>query len=156
MGFRNDGKQTLYDGKTGKMYKALIFTGISYYLKLDHMVANKIHARSRGPVALLTKQPTEGRAKMGGLRIGEMEQQCLIGHGAVLTLKERFDSDNIKMPVCSKCGLVANHDITKNRVYCPVCKESEIVWIETSYAFKLTLDELKSMGTYPKIVPEEI
>jgi len=156
MGFRDDGKQTLYDGRTGEIYEAMIFTGISYYLKLDHMVANKIHARSRGPVALLTKQPTEGRSKRGGLRIGEMEQQCLVGHGAVLTLKERFDSDTVKIPMCSKCGLVASYDVIKNRTFCPICKDSDVLWVQTSYAFKLALDELKSMNIYPKITTEEI
>ena len=156
LGFRDDGKQVLYNGKTGEVFKVLIFTGISYYLKLDHMVADKIHARSRGPVTLLTKQPTEGRAKRGGLRIGEMEQQCLIGHGAALTLKERFDSDKTMIPICSKCGLIAIYDINKNRGYCTTCKDSEIVWVETSYAFKLTLDELKSIGIYTKLVTEEL
>ena len=156
MGFRDDGKERLYDGRTGKQYEVLIFTGISYYMKLDHMVANKIHARSRGPVTLLTKQPTEGRAKRGGLRIGEMEQQCLVGHGAALTLKERFDSDNTKIPICKKCGLVAIHDVVKNRTYCSICKDSEIAWVETAYAFKLTADEMKSMIIYPKIVTEEL
>jgi DNA-directed RNA polymerase subunit B' len=156
MGFRDDGKETLYDGRTGKQFEVLIFTGLSYYMKLDHMVANKIHARSRGPVTLLTKQPTEGRAKRGGLRIGEMEQQCLVGHGAVLTLKERFDSDTTKIPICKRCGLVAIHDVVKNRTYCGVCKESEIAWVETAYAFKLTADEMKSMIIYPKIVTEEL
>lgn len=156
MGFRDDGKQTLYDGKTGKMYDVLIFTGLCYYFKLDHMVTDKIHARSRGPVTLLTKQPTEGRAKRGGLRLGEMEQQCILGHGAALTLKERFDSDATTIPVCSKCGLLAIYDVSKNKTYCPVCKNSEIAWINTSYAFKLMLDELKSMGIYPRMVPEEI
>jgi len=156
MGFRDDGKEALYDGRTGKQFEVLIFTGISYYMKLDHMVANKIHARSRGPVTLLTKQPTEGRAKRGGLRIGEMEQQCLVGHGAALTLKERFDSDTTKIPICKRCGLVAIHDVVKNRTYCGVCKESEIAWVETSYAFKLTADEMKSMIIYPKIVTEEL
>ena len=156
MGFRDDGKQTLYDGKTGKKYDVLIFTGISYYLKLDHMVSDKIHARSRGPVTLLTKQPTEGRAKRGGLRLGEMEQQCLVAHGAALTLKERFDSDKTKIPICNKCGLIAIFDAAKNKTYCPTCKDSEVVWVETSYAFKLLLDELKSMCIYPKLAAEEI
>jgi DNA-directed RNA polymerase subunit B' len=156
MGFRDDGKETLYDGRTGKQFDVLIFTGLSYYMKLDHMVANKIHARSRGPVTLLTKQPTEGRAKRGGLRIGEMEQQCLVGHGAALTLKERFDSDTTKIPICKRCGMVAIHDVVKNRTYCGTCKESEIAWVETSYAFKLTADEMKAMIIYPKIVTEEL
>jgi DNA-directed RNA polymerase subunit B' len=155
-GFRDDGKQTMYDGKTGRKFDVLIFTGISYYLKLDHMVADKIHARSRGPVTLLTKQPTEGRAKRGGLRLGEMEQQCLIAHGAALALKERFDSDKTSVPICTKCGLIAIHDVIKNRNSCPVCKDSETVWVETSYAFKLMLDEVKSMGVFPKIGTEEI
>jgi len=152
MGFRDDGKETLYDGKSGKMYKVLIFTGLSYYMKLDHMVANKIHARSRGPVTLLTKQPTEGRAKRGGLRVGEMEQQCLLGHGAALTLKERFDSDKSSFPICRKCGMVATYDVVRGKVYCSVCKNSDVAWITTSYAFKLTLDEFKSMGIYPKMI----
>ncbi|MBI4175936.1 MAG: DNA-directed RNA polymerase subunit B [Candidatus Aenigmarchaeota archaeon] len=156
LGFRDDGKEVLYDGKSGKAYEVMIFTGVSYYLKLDHMVANKIYARSRGPVTLLTKQPTEGRAKRGGLRIGEMEQQCLVGHGAALTLKERFDSDKTSIPLCKKCGLIAIFDIVNNKAYCGNCKESEIVWVDTSYAFKLTMDEMKSMGIYPKISTEEV
>jgi len=150
-GFRDDGKETLYDGRTGKAYEVMIFTGISFYLKLDHMVANKLHARARGPVTLLTRQPTEGRAKRGGLRLGEMEQQCLVAHGAAMTLKERFDSDQTLIPMCEGCGMVAIFDKAKNRSSCPVCKESKISWVETSYAFKLFLDEVKSMGIYPKL-----
>ena len=156
LGFRDDGKEILYCGRTGEAYEVLIFTGILYYLKLDHMVANKIHVRSRGPVTLLTRQPTEGRSKRGGLRIGEMEQQCLVGHGAVLTLKERFDSDSVEIPICKNCGLIAIHDKIKNRTYCQICKDSEIMWIKTSYAFKLMIDELKSACIYPKINLKEI
>jgi len=156
LGFRDDGKQTLYNGRTGEKYDVLIFTGITYYMKLDHMVTDKMYARSRGPVTLLTKQPTEGKAKKGGLRLGEMEQQCILGHGAALTLKERFDSDKTYIYICKKCGLMATFDVTKNKAYCSVCKGSDIARIETSYAFKLTLDELKSMNIYPKIYVEEI
>jgi DNA-directed RNA polymerase subunit B' len=156
LGFRDDGKETLYDGRTGKPFDVMIFTGLTYYMKLDHMVADKIHARSKGPVTLLTRQPTEGRSKRGGLRLGEMEQQCLVGHGAALTLKERFSSDETTIPICKKCGLIAVYDKTKNKTQCQVCKESGVLWVNTSYAFKLTLDEFKSIGIYPKLRVEEL
>jgi DNA-directed RNA polymerase subunit B' len=154
-GFRNDGKETMYDGKSGKKYEAQIFIGNCFYQKLDHLVSNKIHARSRGPVTLLTKQPTEGRSKEGGLRLGEMEKDCLIAHGAVLALKERFDSDKSIVPICSECGLVGIHDKIKNKNVCPVCGETKIFEVEMSYAFKLMLDELKSMLIYPKVIVKE-
>jgi DNA-directed RNA polymerase subunit B len=150
-GFRDDGKETIYDGVTGKMLEGRILVGPCYYQKLHHMVANKLQARARGPVTLLTKQPTAGRAKQGGLRLGEMEKDCLIGHGAALLLKERFSSDKFKFPVCQKCGLIANDDYVKGKRYCPVCKKSKIIDIEISYAFKLMLDELKCMGIYPRL-----
>jgi DNA-directed RNA polymerase subunit A' len=153
-GFRNDGKETMYDGRTGKRFDAQIFIGSCFYQKLDHLVSNKIHARSRGPVALLTKQPTEGRSKEGGLRLGEMEKDCLIAHGAALTLKERFDSDKTTIPICTECGMVAIHDRIKNRKYCTLCGNSKIVNVEMVYAFKLMLDELKSMLIHPKLVIE--
>ncbi len=156
LGFRDDGKQTLYDGRTGKKYEVMIFTGLSYYMKLDHMVADKIHARSRGPVTLLTRQPTEGRAKRGGLRLGEMEQQCLVGHGAALVLKERFDSDKTMIPICKKCGMMAIHDVVKNKSTCAHCKSTEVAWVETAYAFKLTLDEMMSMGVMTNLEVEEV
>jgi len=154
-GFRNDGKETFYDGQTGKKLIGQIFVGSAFYQKLDHLVSNKIHARSKGPVTLLTKQPTEGKSKKGGLRLGEMEKDCLIAQGASLVLKERFDSDRTRVPVCKDCGLVAINDRIKNRKYCPVCGGSKIVDLEMSYAFKLLLDELKSMLIYPKMVIKE-
>lgn len=154
-GFRNDGKEIMYDGRTGKRFESQIFIGSAFYQKLDHLVSNKIHARSRGPVTLLTKQPTEGRSKEGGLRLGEMEKDCLIAHGASLVLKERFDSDKTTISVCSVCGLVAIQDKIKNKKICPIDGESKIYDVQISYAFKLMLDELKSMLIYPKIVVGE-
>ncbi len=150
-GFRDDGKELIYNGETGDAYEARIMVGPIFYQKLHHMVANKIHARARGPITLLTRQPTEGRAKEGGLRLGEMEKDCLIAHGTALLLHERFSSDLTKIPICEQCGLPALEDKVKGKVYCPVCKDSKIKYVEISYAFKLMLDELKSMGIYPKI-----
>ena len=151
-GFRPDGKEVMYDGKTGKKLKAEVFIGTSFYQKLDHLVSNKIHARSRGPVTLLTKQPTEGRSKEGGLRLGEMEKDCLLAHGAALTLKERFDSDKTVVPICTECGMPAVYDRIRNRYFCPIHGEkAKIVNVEMSYAFKLMLDELRSLGIYPKL-----
>ena len=116
------------------------------------MVANKMQARARGPIQLLTRQPTEGKAKEGGLRLGEMEKDVFIAHGASLLLKERFDSDKIVLPICEKCGLVAIEDQYKNRKYCLMCGEDiEINYVEMSYAFKLLLDEIRSLGIYPKL-----
>ena len=151
MGFSENGTETLYNGITGERMDARIFIGNMYYLKLKHMVANKIHSRARGPIQLLTRQPTEGRAKEGGLRLGEMEKDTFVAHGSSLLLKERFDSDKTVVPVCEKCGIIAIHDTYKDKRYCPICGDVEVNDIEISYAFKLILDEFKSLGIYPKL-----
>ncbi len=152
LGFNENGTETFFNGITGEKFEASIFVGNMYYLKLKHMVANKIHSRARGPIQLLTRQPTEGRAKEGGLRLGEMEKDTFVAHGTSLLLKERFDSDKTIVPVCESCGIVAVHDTYKDKKYCPICGDNvEISDIELSYAFKLILDEFKSLGIYPKL-----
>jgi len=152
MGFRENGTETMYNGVTGEQFKVKIFIGNMYYLKLKHMVSNKIHSRARGPIQLLTRQPTEGRAKEGGLRLGEMEKDTFVAHGTSLLLKERFDSDKTVVPVCEQCGIIAIRDEFKDKRYCSICGENvEITDIELSYAFKLMLDELKTLGLYPKL-----
>ncbi len=153
LGFRENGVETMYNGITGEQLEAKIYIGNIYYMKLKHMVANKMHARARGPIQLLTRQPTEGRAKEGGLRLGEMEKDTFVAHGASLLLKERFDADRTVVPVCEECGMIAIHDKFKNKLYCPICGDNvEINFIEISYAFKLLLDELKSLTIHPKLV----
>ena len=120
------------------------------------MVSNKIHARARGPVQLLTKQPTEGRAKEGGLRLGEMEKDTFVAHGSALLVKERFDTDKTKFPICDKCGLIAVYDEFNRKAYCNICgEEGEVHFVEMAYGFKLLLDELKSLCLYPKLKLED-
>ena len=145
LGFRYDGKETVYNGITGKMMDVKIFLGNMYYLKLKYMVSNKMHARASGKVTLLTRQPVEGRAKGGALRLGEMEQQALVAHGASLLLKERYDSDKVVLHICSKCGAIAIEDNIRGKLTCSICNSQEIEPVEISYAFKLLVDEIQSL-----------
>jgi DNA-directed RNA polymerase beta subunit len=130
---------------------AKIFIGNMYYLKLKRMVKNLIHARASGKVALLTRQPVEGRSRGGALRLGEMEQQALVAHGASLLLKERYDSDKVILNICTQCGSLAVDDTIRNRIYCPLCSSTESEPIEVSYAFKLLMEELQSLNIQTKL-----
>jgi len=145
MGFRYDGKETMYSGVTGKRMQAKIFVGNLYYLKLKYMVGNKLHGRASGKIALLTRQPIEGRSRGGALRLGEMEQQALVAHGASLLLKERYDSDKVVLHVCTKCGALAIEDNIRNKTVCQVCNSEDVESVEVSYAFKLLIEELQGL-----------
>ena len=151
-GFKENAAETMFNGVTGEQYKVKIYVGPIYYLRLKHQVRNKIFSRARGPVQLLTRQPTEGRAKEGGLKLGEMEKDSLVAHGASLLLKERFDADKTMLPICDESGIIAVHDMRRNKNYCPIAGDgAEIDDVELSYAFKLILDEFKSLCLYPKL-----
>ena len=147
LGFRENGTEKMYNGITGEEFEATIYVGNMYYMKLKHMVANKLHSRASGRIQLLTRQPIEGRAKGGGLRLGEMEKDCLVAHGASLLLKERFDSDRTIVHICETCGGIATYDSNREKSFCQKCGSNvEVSAIELSYGFKLLLDELKALG----------
>ncbi len=107
-GYSFDGKDLLMSGITGEMLPCFVFSGPIYYQRLKHMVQDKMHARARGRVTVLTRQPTEGRSRDGGLRVGEMERDCLIGYGAASLIMERLmlSSDAFEVYVCSQCGFI--------------------------------------------------
>ncbi|MCJ1269926.1 DNA-dependent RNA polymerase II [Lobaria immixta] len=149
-GYQSRGFEVMYNGHTGRKLVAQVFLGPTYYQRLRHMVDDKIHARARGPVQILTRQPVEGRARDGGLRFGEMERDCMIAHGASAFLKERlFEvSDAFRVHICDICGLmtpVAN--LKKNSFECRPCKnKTRISQVHIPYAAKLLFQELASMN----------
>lgn len=152
-GFSYEGKDYFTSGITGEPLSVYIFSGPVYYQKLKHMVMDKMHARARGPRAVLTRQPTEGRSREGGLRLGEMERDCLIGYGAAMLLNERLmiSSDIFKVHVCKKCGLLGQAN------WCQYCKTGlHITVMQIPYAAKLLFQELQSMNVVVRLTLSEL
>jgi len=152
-GFNYQGKDCLTSGITGESLQAYIYHGPVYYQKLKHMVLDKMHGRSTGPRAVLTRQPTEGRSRDGGLRLGEMERDCLIAYGASMLLVERLmiSSDAFNVEVCGLCGLLAYSG------WCHPCQSSRHVSaIRIPYACKLLFQELQSMNIVPRLKLEKM
>jgi len=146
--FQKYGNEILYNGHTGKQINTEIFIGPTYYFRLKHMVAEKINARGKGPMTQLTRQPTGGRRKEGGLRIGEMERDSLISHGISGFIQESMmeRSDKYRWQVCKKCGTIPQYSTKINSSYCPNCITNETNIIETPYCMKLLNQELEAMG----------
>lgn len=159
LGYNEYGYETMYSGITGKKFKARIFIGPTFYQRLKHMVADKIHARATGPTVMLTRQPPEGRTKNGGLRFGEMERDVAISHGMGVFLKERMMecSDAYEVKVCNKCGMFAYKMRNSTAFVCDNCKNStDIATVQIPYAFKLMIQELMAINILPRIKAEKL
>ena len=145
----------MYDGLTGEQLSMNIFIGPAFYQRLKHMVIDKQHSRSIGPMVNLTRQPAEGRSRDGGLRYGEMEKDAIVAHGASSFNKERLldSSDKFVVYVCKKCGLFVSYNDKKNIHFCKNCENrTNFNKVEIPYACKLLFQELTCMNISPRII----
>ena len=167
LGYESYGNELMYNGLTGEQLETNIFIGPVFYQRLKHMVADKQHSRSIGPMVNLTRQPAEGRSRDGGFRIGEMERDVMIAHGMTRFCKERmYDvSDKYNVHVCKKCGMIASfNDGKKSRLYasndysihlCKTCdNRTDFAKVDIPYAYKLMAQELQTINIVPRIITE--
>lgn len=149
-GFNRHGNEVLINGKTGERMECEIFMGPTYYQRLKHMVADKIHSRTQnGPREILTRQPVDGRKRSGGFKVGEMETWCGISHGASNFIIDRLvnNSDSYEMYVCDDCGNTAIASIKNKKFECKRCQQNtRVSKIKIPYAFKLLQQELMAAG----------
>ena len=167
IGYESYGNEILYNGLTGEQLETSVFIGPVFYQRLKHMVSDKQHSRSIGPMVNLTRQPAEGRSRDGGFRIGEMERDVMIAHGMTRFCRERmYDvSDKYSVHVCKPCGMIASYnDGNKSRLYesadftIHVCKncdnKTEFAKVEIPYAYKLMAQELQTINVVPRLITE--
>ena len=169
LGYESYGNEVMYNGLTGEQLETSIFIGPVFYQRLKHMVSDKQHSRSIGPMVNLTRQPAEGRSRDGGFRIGEMERDVMIAHGMSKFCRERlYDvSDKYSVYVCKKCGMIASYnDGNKNSKYaasaadfsihkCNTCQNmTDFAKVDIPYAYKLLSQELQTINIVPRIITE--
>jgi DNA-directed RNA polymerase II subunit RPB2 len=157
LGLHPYGNEILYNGQTGEMMQAEIFMGPTFYQRLKHMVIDKKHSRGKGPIVSLTRQPCEGRSRDGGLRVGEMERDCLLSHGAAAFTKERLMdvSDPFPTGICKTCGTLAVVNEEEMIYSCGTCgNKTEFIMKTIPYAMKLWMQELEAMHIVPRMILE--
>jgi len=157
LGYEANGNEILYSGLTGEQIECNVFMGPVFYQRLKHMVNDKQHSRSIGPMVNLTRQPAEGRSRDGGLRFGEMERDGMISHGASRFTKGRmYDaSDKYQVFVCKKCGLIASYNDELHIHHCRTCDNRvDFSYVEIPYSCKLLFQELITMNVVPRMITE--
>jgi DNA-directed RNA polymerase beta subunit len=157
LGYESNGNELLYSGLTGEQIECSVFMGPVFYQRLKHMVNDKQHSRSNGPMVNLTRQPAEGRSRDGGLRFGEMERDAMISHGAARFTRGRmYDaSDKYSVYICKKCGLVASYNDKLHIHLCKTCdNRSDFSYVEIPYACKLLFQELTTMNVVPRVMTD--
>jgi DNA-directed RNA polymerase II subunit RPB2 len=158
VGYEAHGNELLYNGLTGEQHECSVFTGPVFYQRLKHMVTDKQHSRSIGPMVNLTRQPAEGRSRDGGLRFGEMERDTTVAHGAARFTKERlFDvSDKYSVYSCKKCGLIASYNDAMHIHRCRTCdNRTDFAYVQMPYACKLLFQELITMNIAPRLITDQ-
>jgi DNA-directed RNA polymerase II subunit RPB2 len=157
LGYEAHGNELLYNGLTGEQHECSVFMGPVFYQRLKHMVNDKAHSRSIGPMVNLTRQPAEGRSRDGGLRFGEMERDCMVSHGAARFTRGRMydSSDKYSVHTCKKCGMIASYNDKMHIHHCRTCdNRTDFAYVEIPYACKLLFQELNTMNIAPRIMTE--
>ena len=157
VGYEQHGNEVMINGMTGQQIETSIFMGPAFYQRLKHMVNDKQHSRSIGPMVVLTRQPAEGRSRDGGLRFGEMERDCMVSHGASRFTKGRMydSSDKFEVYTCNKCGLIVSYNDELEIHHCKTCNNRvDFSLVHIPYACKLLFQELITMNVAPRIITE--